>query len=78
MSINGIEVGSGVSSDIMGHPFEALAWLANTAVQHGNPLRAGEIVFLGSIVETKWLVSGDHVVINIEGLGRASALFDNP
>jgi 2-oxo-3-hexenedioate decarboxylase/2-keto-4-pentenoate hydratase len=78
MSINGKEVGSGVSSDIMGHPFEALAWLANTAVEHGNPLRAGEIVFLGSIVETKWLKFGDRVTINIEGLGRASALFEYP
>ncbi len=78
MSINGQQVGSGVSSDIMGHPFEALAWLANTAVQHGNSLRAGEIVFLGSIVETKWLEPGDHVVIDIDGLGSASARFGCP
>jgi 2-oxo-3-hexenedioate decarboxylase/2-keto-4-pentenoate hydratase len=62
----------------MGHPFEALAWLANTAVQHGNSLRAGEIVFLGSIVETKWLEPGDHVVIDIDGLGSASARFGCP
>ena len=28
--INGVEVGSGSSADVMGHPFEALAWLANS------------------------------------------------
>ena len=76
MSINGIEVGTGVSSDIMGHPFEALAWLANTGIEHGSPLRAGEFVFLGSIVETKWLERGDLVEIDIEGLGKASARFN--
>jgi 2-oxo-3-hexenedioate decarboxylase/2-keto-4-pentenoate hydratase len=75
MSINGVEVGSGVGGDIMGHPLEALAWLANTAALHGMPLRAGEFVFLGSIVETKWLERGDLVEIEISGLGGASARF---
>jgi 2-keto-4-pentenoate hydratase len=59
----------------MGHPLEALAWLANTAALHGMPLRAGEFVFLGSIVETKWLERGDLVEIEISGLGGASARF---
>ena len=75
MSINGIQVGSGVGGDIMGHPLEALAWLANTAVLHDIPLQAGEFVFLGSIVETKWLKPGDRVEVDISGLGSASALF---
>ncbi|MDP6821842.1 MAG: fumarylacetoacetate hydrolase family protein [Dehalococcoidia bacterium] len=75
MSINGVEVGQGIGGDIMGHPFEALAWLADTAVQHDTPLQAGEFIFLGSIVETKWLERGDIVEIDIEGLGRARARF---
>jgi len=37
----------------MGHPFEALAWLANSLAQRGKSLRAGEFVFTGSVVETK-------------------------
>ena len=75
MSINGLEVSSGVGGDIMGHPLEALAWLANTAAGHGAPLRAGEFVFLGSIVESIWLERGDFVKIEIEGLGGATARF---
>ena len=77
MFINGVDVGSGVGGDIMGHPFEALVWLANTAAEYGFPLKAGEFVLLGSIVQTKWLDFGDQVVIDIEGLGQASARFGN-
>jgi len=76
MSINGEEVSSGFGRDIMGHPLEALAWLANTAARHGMPLRAGEFVFLGSIVESKWLERGDLVEIKIDRLGSATARFD--
>ena len=75
MLINGIEVGQGTGFDIMGHPFEALAWLANTAVQHSMPLQSGEFIFLGSIVETKWLKRGDFVEVIIENLGEVKAQF---
>ena len=75
MSINGHQVGSGVGGDIMGHPFRALAWLANSAARHGASLRSGEFVFLGSIVETKWIERGDIVEIEVEGLGAATARF---
>lgn len=69
-TINGIEVGRGVGRDVMGHPLNALAWLAGSLAARGTPLRAGEIVLLGSLVETRWLARGDHVAIDITGLGR--------
>jgi 2-keto-4-pentenoate hydratase len=72
MIISGEEVGRGRGSDILGHPFEALAWLANQAAHDGQPLRSGEVVLLGSIVRTVWLRPGDHVSIEIERLGKAS------
>jgi 2-oxo-3-hexenedioate decarboxylase/2-keto-4-pentenoate hydratase len=59
----------------MGHPFEALAWLANKRAQRGLGIAAGEFVFLGSVVETKWVAAGDHVVMDIDGLGRIEARF---
>lgn len=76
MAINGTEVGRGVGGDIMGHPFEALAWLANLRASRGLPLQAGEFVLLGSVVETKWVEQGDLVEIELDRLGRASARFD--
>jgi len=75
MSINGVEVGSGRGVDIMGHPFEALAWLANSLISRGEKLSAGEFVLLGSLVETKWVDRGDVVTINQPNIGTASALF---
>ncbi len=75
MLINGREVGSGHGSDILGHPFEALAWLAGSMVARGRVLRAGEFVTLGSLVTTNWITAGDTVRIEIEGLGEATASF---
>ena len=69
-TINGIEVGRGSGALVMGHPFNALAWLANSRAEHGLPgLKAGEFILLGSVVETKWLQAGDEVSIAIDKLG---------
>ena len=74
--INGVEVGRGRGADVMGHPFEALAWLANNLAQRGRQLRAGEFVFTGSVVETKWVSRGDKVTMRIDALGEVEALFE--
>ena len=58
MTINDAEVGSGTGADVMGHPFEALAWLANHAAATGRPLAEGDVVLTGSIVETNWVETG--------------------
>jgi 2-keto-4-pentenoate hydratase len=71
MLINGVEVGHGTGAMVMGHPLTALTWLANKLSVRGEGLRRGEFVFLGSLVETKWLNAGDSVLIAIEGLGGA-------
>jgi len=74
--INDVEVGRGRGADVMGHPFEALAWLANNLAGRGQHLRAGEFVFTGSVVETKWVNPGDRVVMEIDRLGRVEAVFE--
>jgi 2-oxo-3-hexenedioate decarboxylase/2-keto-4-pentenoate hydratase len=75
MTINGVEVGTGSGADILGHPLEALAWLADALAARGRHLNAGEFVLLGSVVETRWVEPGDRVEIEIEGLGSARAEF---
>jgi 2-keto-4-pentenoate hydratase len=76
MRINGQKVGSGYGCDIInGHPLEALVWLANAEAVRGRDLPADWIVMLGSIVQTKWVGSGDVVTVQIEGLGETSAIF---
>jgi 2-keto-4-pentenoate hydratase len=70
--INGEEVGRGVGGDVMGHPLNALSWLADKLGAAGTPLRRGMVVMTGSVVATKYPVAGDRVDIEIDGLGRAA------
>jgi 2-oxo-3-hexenedioate decarboxylase/2-keto-4-pentenoate hydratase len=75
MTINGKRVGEGTTGDIMGHPYEALAWLANSLAARGKYLKTGEVVMLGSVVETQWVMPNDEVQIDIEGVGGALVKF---
>jgi 2-oxo-3-hexenedioate decarboxylase/2-keto-4-pentenoate hydratase len=69
-SIDGVEVARGTGAGVMGHPLEALAWLANTRARHGlPPLKRGEFVLLGSLVETKWVEAGMRARVEIDELG---------
>jgi len=74
--INGEMVGQGTGADVLGHPHNALAWLANHLAADGNSLRAGEIVLTGSLVKTAWLKAGDAVRMELQGLGRVEVKFD--
>jgi 2-keto-4-pentenoate hydratase len=60
---------------VLGHPHNALAWLANHLAADGKSLHAGEIVLTGSLVKTVWLNAGDKVVMELSGLGTVEAVF---
>jgi len=75
MTINGTVVGSGLGSDIMGHPLGALQWMARLFQTRGKVIEPGQVVLLGSVVETKWVEAGDTVQVDIEQLGRVEAQF---
>jgi len=69
MRLNGEVVGTGRGADVLGHPLEALAWLANHLNERGRHLRVGDIVLTGSLVATRWPTAGDTVVTEIDSLG---------
>jgi 2-keto-4-pentenoate hydratase len=73
--INGREAGRGTGADVLGHPHNALAWLANHLASHGTALRAGEIVMTGSLVKTVWLEAGDEASMEFSGLGNVQVTF---
>lgn len=73
--INGVEAGRGTGADVLGHPHHALAWLAHHLADEGRGLHAGQIVLTGSLVKTVWLKAGDHVVMELDGLGTVEAGF---
>ncbi|MCX5513463.1 hydratase [Kaistia algarum] len=72
--VNGAEVGRGIGADVLGHPLNALAFLAGNLAERGIDLRAGDIVLTGSLVETRWLNPGDDARIEIGGLGSVQIL----
>jgi len=73
--VNGKEAGRGVGADVLGHPHNALAWLANHLAAEGRGMHAGQIVLTGSLVRTIWLNAGDAVVMELDGLGNVTAKF---
>jgi 2-keto-4-pentenoate hydratase len=73
--INGKEAGRGTGADVLGHPHNALAWLANHLADEGKGLHAGQIVLTGSLVKTVWLDAGDSVKMELDGLGTVEATF---
>lgn len=75
LHIDGDEAGTGVGADILGHPFEALAWLANLHCSQERPLRGGEFVLLGSIVKTVHFDKPARCVADLGELGRVEVNF---
>jgi 2-keto-4-pentenoate hydratase len=70
--INDEPAGQGKTGDAMGHPSEAVAWVANLLNRHGRMLRSGMIVMTGSSITTKFPAPGDRVRFAIDGLGEVA------
>jgi 2-oxo-3-hexenedioate decarboxylase/2-keto-4-pentenoate hydratase len=70
--VNGKEMGRGRGADVLGHPLDALAWLANHCAGRGKGVPAGALVSLGALVPVQWLSPGDQADIELEGLGTLS------
>src|SRR2546428_464035 len=68
--INDQPGGEGKTGDALGHPFEAVAWLANLLNRRGRMLERGMIVMTGSSITTKFPAPGDRVRFAIESLGE--------
>ena len=70
--INEQPAGQGKTGDALGHPFEAVAWLANLLNRRGRALGRDMIVMTGSSITTRFPAPGDRVRFTIEGLGEAA------
>lgn len=73
--IDGREAGRGTGADVLGHPHNALAWLANHLASAGTSMRAGDIVMTGSLVKTVWLEAGNEATMEFSGLGKVQVAF---
>jgi 2-keto-4-pentenoate hydratase len=70
--INDRPQGQGKTGDAMGHPFEAVAWVANLLNRRGRQLDRGMIVMTGSSITTKFPAPGDRVRFAIDGFGEVT------
>lgn len=75
-TINGQVVGEGRGADAMGHPFNAVAWIADHLAAHGRGLLRGDVVITGSLVTTKFVKPGDRVRFAVDGLGEVELRVD--
>ena len=70
MLVNGEIVGQGIGADVLGHPVEPAAWLANSLIARGKSLKAGDTILTGSYAPPYLLNAGDSAAVEIEGLGE--------
>jgi 2-oxopent-4-enoate/cis-2-oxohex-4-enoate hydratase len=72
---NGQVVATNTAAEVMGHPLNSLAWLANTLGRMGRALSAGDVVLTGSISKVLRPKAGDAVRASFTRLGSVACRF---
>jgi len=67
----GAQSATAKGGDVIGHPLNALVWLAGKLAAVGTPLRRGMIVMTGSMVPIQYPAAGDRVLVEVSSLGTA-------
>ncbi|AQQ54047.1 2-keto-4-pentenoate hydratase [Planococcus lenghuensis] len=71
LTLNGKEIAAGDSSEVLGHPVNAIKWLVNELSMHGMVLRKGMSVSSGTFILPKPLERGTYEV-DYEGIGTVT------
>jgi 2-oxo-3-hexenedioate decarboxylase/2-keto-4-pentenoate hydratase len=68
LSVDGAEVDRGSTRDVLGHPYDAVAWLANHLQARGRRIEAGHWISTGSIATIRFAEAGRRYRFTIDGL----------
>jgi 2-keto-4-pentenoate hydratase len=60
---------------VLGHPAEAVAWLARTLSSFGEELRPGDVILPGAMARALPVGPGMRASAHIEGIGSVSVEF---
>jgi len=77
LQLDGAEVSTGNGEACLGDPLIALSWLARTARDLGDPLRAGQVVLSGALGPMVATPPGSVVTAQIGPLGTVPATFSS-
>ncbi len=75
LSVNGEAIGSGSGANCLGHPLNAMTWLANQRARQGKGLDRGTVVSTGLITPFALLESGDQALADFGALGKVTLSF---
>ncbi|CAM3987377.1 2-keto-4-pentenoate hydratase [Smaragdicoccus niigatensis] len=75
LEINGEVVATGTGADVLGHPAEAVAWLANALAPFGVTLQPGQTILPGACTAAPFVKSGDSVVARFAAIGDVAVIF---
>jgi 2-keto-4-pentenoate hydratase len=62
-------IGEGHGRDILGHPFNSVAWLATQLNSRGEGLKAGQVVMTGAVMKTVFPDADASYRFVLEGIG---------
>jgi len=66
---DGAPIGEGHGRDVLGHPFNSVAWLNAHLASRGGGLRKGQIVMTGSVMKTVFPTEPAGYRFELEGVG---------
>ncbi|MBV9324317.1 MAG: fumarylacetoacetate hydrolase family protein [Chloroflexi bacterium] len=72
---DGEVVGEGAGAAVLGHPAEAVAWLANALAGFGEGLKANDVVLPGAMCASVFANAGEVFEASYTGLGSVSVRF---
>lgn len=76
LTCEGDVVSSGSGAACLGHPVNAVVWLANAVAERGAPLAAGEVILSGALGPLAAVTPGRTYEATFTGLGAVRATFE--